>query len=95
MSCVYCGKEVRPDRKGYLWATDPNDGHPIWCETAPGKRHALEASLQPDDRVLVHPLGVYGTVVRLRGEDDVVVLADCATQEVVWKRSEVSKLEAS
>lgn len=35
--------------------------------------------------------GLCGTVVRLRGEDDIVVLADCATQPVVWRRGEISK----
>lgn len=40
--CVYCGDEVKPDRKGHLWAADLNDGQPLWCETAPDKRHALQ-----------------------------------------------------
>jgi hypothetical protein len=50
-------------------------------------------NLKPGDRVLVKPLGVKGTVLRLRTDGLVVVLADCATQPVVWKLSEVSKLE--
>ena len=37
--CVRCGKEVRADRKGYFWSTNPNDGQPLWCESAPDKRH--------------------------------------------------------
>jgi hypothetical protein len=41
--CAYCGDEVKADRKGYLWATDPNDGQPLWCDPSPDRRHALEA----------------------------------------------------
>jgi hypothetical protein len=51
-------------------------------------------SLQPDDRVLVIPLGVHGSVIRLRDDGRVVVWADCATQPVVWKISEVTKAGA-
>ena len=40
--CAYCGDEVKADRMGHLWATDPNDGQPLWCDPAPDKRHALE-----------------------------------------------------
>jgi hypothetical protein len=29
--CTGCGREVQADRKGHLWATDRNDGSPLWC----------------------------------------------------------------
>ncbi len=50
-------------------------------------------SLKPDDRVLVIPLGVRGSVVRMREDGRVSVLADCATQPVVWKRSELAEIK--
>ena len=57
---------------------------------------ASESAIQAGDRVLVIPLGVYGTVVRVREVGrtgpHVVVRADCATQDVAWKLSEVSKV---
>lgn len=52
-------------------------------------------ALEANDRVLVIPLGVRGTVVRLRGEDEVVVLADCAARPVVWKRKELADVQAA
>jgi hypothetical protein len=56
-------------------------------------------SFKPDDRVLVKPLGVKGTVVRVRTlgrtGPHVVVRADCATQDVVWFESDLEKLPDS
>jgi hypothetical protein len=52
-------------------------------------------SLKPDDRVLVKPLGVKGTVVRAAQPPVAgrwVVRADCSTQDVVWSESELEKL---
>ena len=50
-------------------------------------------SFQPDDRVLVKPLGVKGTVIRIRADDGrVVVLADCSVRAVPWLESELEKL---
>jgi hypothetical protein len=53
-------------------------------------------SLKPEDRVLVKPLGVKGTVVRVRTlgrtGPHVVVRADCATQDVAWHEDELEKL---
>jgi hypothetical protein len=50
--CAGCGREVRADRKGHLWATAPNDGSPLWCydpaipftERGPFKAHAAGVS---------------------------------------------------
>jgi hypothetical protein len=39
--CVHCGDHVEADHGGHLWATDLNDGHPLWCEPSPDKSHAL------------------------------------------------------
>lgn len=49
-------------------------------------------NLEVNDRVLVIPLGVHGTVVRVRDDGRVVVRADCATQDVLWSESELEKL---
>ena len=42
-----------------------------------------------DDRVTVLPLGVMGTVTRVREDGRYAVLADCADQPVTWRRSEI------
>jgi hypothetical protein len=50
--CAGCGQEVRADRTGHLWTTDPADGHPLFCHDreagaagflVPFKAHELEA----------------------------------------------------
>jgi hypothetical protein len=52
-------------------------------------------SLSPDDRVLVKPLGVKGTVVRaakVARTGRWVIRADGATQDVVWPEKDLEKL---
>ena len=39
--CVHCRDHVEADRNGALWATDMNDGQPLWCEPSPDKSHSL------------------------------------------------------
>jgi hypothetical protein len=47
-------------------------------------------NLRKDDRVTLLKLdGIGGTVTNIRGDGRVAVLADCATQPVVWERSEL------
>lgn len=45
--------------------------------------------MKAGDRVYIKPLEVNGTVVRMREDGKVSVLADCATQPVVWERKEL------
>ena len=45
--------------------------------------------MKADDRVYIAPLGVMGTVVRVREDDRVAVLADCAGQVVVWEKKDL------
>jgi hypothetical protein len=54
-NCLDCGREVRADRKGALWTTDPNDGLPLWCYSPalplgdrPSKDHRLAAECAAD-----------------------------------------------
>jgi hypothetical protein len=41
------------------------------------------------DRVLIKPLGTYGTVVRVRPDGRVTAIGDSATQAAVWLPSEL------
>ena len=41
------------------------------------------------NRIHIKPLGVDGTVRRVRDDGQYTVMADCATQEVVWAETEL------
>lgn len=49
----------------------------------------VEAEVKRGDRVLIGPLGVYGTVECDHGDGRVAVMADCASQVVIWNEREL------
>ena len=46
------------------------------------------------DRVLIIPLGVAGTITRVRDDGRIAAQADCSTQPAVWLPAEISDLPA-
>jgi hypothetical protein len=48
-------------------------------------------SYAKDDRVFVRPLGVMGTVTRVRADGQYAVMADCAAQNVVWSEADLGE----